>query len=110
MHWSRFDLYPSVTIDLHFHPWRPRLTWGPLPRPEMHFMLRWNACRRLLPALILLTVASCRPATDAGIDPVPPLPATMLVIGPFAQQGMGFLVDRQDRLVVVSAHTVGSKD
>jgi len=73
-------------------------------------MLGWNSWRRLLPALILLTVASCRPATDVGIDPVPPLPATMLVMGPFAQQGMGFLADRQDRLVVISAHTVGGKD
>jgi tetratricopeptide (TPR) repeat protein len=73
----------------------------------MHFMLGWKSCRRLLPALILLTVAACRPTPDVGIDPVPPLPSTMLVIGPFAQQGMGFLVDRDERLVIVSAHTVG---
>jgi tetratricopeptide (TPR) repeat protein len=66
-------------------------------------------CRRLLLALILLSVASCRPATDAGIDPAPPLPATLQVIGPF-QQGLGFLVDREDRLVIASAQIAGKED
>jgi hypothetical protein len=74
----------------------------------MQFMVGWKLLRRLLPALVLLTVASCRPATDAGIDVAPPLPATMLVLGPW-QQGFGFLVDRGDRLVITGAQNVGKQ-
>lgn len=72
-------------------------------------MLGWKRCRQFLVVLLLLSSASCRPGTDAGIEPAPPLPASALVICSW-RQGLGFLVDRDERLVITSAQTVGGTE
>jgi len=75
----------------------------------MSFMLGWKLCGRLLLGLALLALASCRPGTDGGLDPTAPLPATAQVISSW-HQGLGFLVDRDDRLMITSAQVAGAQD
>ncbi|MBY0527727.1 MAG: serine protease [Gemmataceae bacterium] len=61
-------------------------------------------------SLSLLTVASCRPANDGQfIDAAAPLPATVLVMTSW-NQGTGFLVDREDRLLVTSHYVIGAHE
>lgn len=57
----------------------------------------------------LLSLASCRPGADAGVEPTPPLPASVAVISTW-NQGTGALIDREERLVLTSAQAVGAQD
>lgn len=72
-------------------------------------MFWWKFTGRLALGLVLLGLASCRPGADAGIEPAPPLPSAAVVVTNW-YQGLGTLVDRNERLVLGSAQTVGAQE
>jgi Tfp pilus assembly protein PilF len=72
-------------------------------------MLRWTHFTRLFLGLPLLALASCRPGTDVGLEPTPPLPSTGVVISAW-HQGLCFLVSRDDRLMIASAQVVSAQE
>jgi S1-C subfamily serine protease len=78
-------------------------------QPEASFMLGWKCCGRLIVVLALLALASCRQTTDTGLDPTPPLSASVQVSSSW-HQGLGFLVDRDERLLITGAQVIGSGD
>jgi Flp pilus assembly protein TadD len=60
--------------------------------------------------LLLLGLAACRPllGDSSNLDPTPPLPSSAIVLTRIHQyQGYGCLVDREHRLLLTSAETLG---
>jgi len=71
-------------------------------------MHRWNhRLRAVFLGMPLLVLASCKQTSTDTIDAAAPLPATALIVTPLGQ-GNGFLVDREDRLLLASHATVGA--